>query len=71
MKINIKSSLPEIWIKVRFLNVSGSPSLVITILSSNRRNPPPAITILVEKLLSVDEFGVYEMYIRYNLYLLY
>ena len=28
MKINIKSSPPEIWIRTRFLEINGSPSLV-------------------------------------------
>ena len=27
MKINIESSPPEIWIRIRFLEISGSPSL--------------------------------------------
>jgi hypothetical protein len=28
MKINIESSLPEIWIRIRFHNGAGPPSLV-------------------------------------------
>ena len=34
MKINIKSNLAEIWIRIRFQNGSGSPSLVISIFIS-------------------------------------
>ena len=30
MKINIESSPPEIWIKIRFLEINGSPSLLKT-----------------------------------------
>jgi hypothetical protein len=28
IKINIESSPPEIWIRIRFLEINGSPSLV-------------------------------------------
>ena len=31
MKINIESSPPEIWIRIRFLEIYGSPSLVIIV----------------------------------------
>ena len=31
MKINIESSLPEIWIRNRFLEINGSPSLFRTV----------------------------------------
>ena len=31
MKINIKSNPPEIWIRIRFLEINGSPSLSITL----------------------------------------
>ena len=31
MKINIESSPPEIWIRIRFLEINGSPSLVYSI----------------------------------------
>ena len=29
-KINIESSPPEIWIRIHFLEINGSPSLLIT-----------------------------------------
>ena len=29
MKINIESSSPEIWIRIHFLEINGSPSLVV------------------------------------------
>ena len=32
MKINIESNPPEIWIRIRFHNGSGSPSLFMTLL---------------------------------------
>ena len=28
VKINIESSPPEIWIRIRFLEINGSPSLL-------------------------------------------
>jgi len=31
MKINIKRSSPEIWIRIRFLEINGSPSLDLTV----------------------------------------
>ena len=32
MEINIESSPPEIWIRIRFLEINGSPSLIVIAL---------------------------------------
>ena len=36
MKINIELSPPEIWIRIRFLEINGSPSLVSTLVIPSR-----------------------------------
>jgi hypothetical protein len=51
MKINIESSPPEIWIRIHFLEINRSPSLVMRILVSQNR-----FQSLYDKIFNIDRF---------------
>ena len=50
MKINIESSPPELWIRIRFHNGSGSPSILNRLKSSSKDNKLYGLVLLLRNL---------------------